>query len=156
MPRFSATIYKLGINPVVDPPERVLAAIFRQAGRTKGPIPVLGKLNGASFRQTLVKYSSAWRLYINGVMLKASGTKVGDEVRIEIEFDNSPPKVAMPADLAQAFRRDRAARIAFEKLVPSRQKEILRYIGSLKSAASIERNVAKIIEQLRDGLPSRD
>jgi hypothetical protein len=107
MPRFSATIYKLGINPVVDPPERVLKAIFKQAGRTKGPIPVLGKVNGREFRQTLVKYAGEWRLYVNGVMLKASGTKVGDEVLFEIELDPSPPEVVMPDALAKAFSKGR-------------------------------------------------
>ena len=62
MARFSATIYKLGINPVVDPPERVVNAIFKQAGRTKGPIPVCGKVNGAEFHQTLVRYAGDRRL----------------------------------------------------------------------------------------------
>ena len=148
MPRFSATIYKLGINPVVDPPERVLNAIFKQAGRSNGPIRVRGKLNRALFQQTLVKYSGTWRLYVNGVMLKASGAKVGDTVRLEVEFDQSLPEVGMPPALERAFSRDRVARIAFEKLVPSRQKEILRYIGSLKTDESIRKNIEKIIRQL--------
>jgi hypothetical protein len=151
MPRFSATIYKLGINPVVDPPERVLSVIFKQAGRTKGPIPVRGKVNGAEFRQTLVKYAGEWRLYVNGVMLKASGTNVGDAVKIEIEFDPAPPVIAMPRALEQALARDRVARDVFASLAPSRQKEIVRYIGSLKSDDSIERNVDKVIQRLRNG-----
>ena len=149
MPRFSATIYKLGINPVVDPPERVLAAIFKDAGRSKGPIPVRGRVNAAVFQQTLVKYSGAWRLHINGVMLKASGAKVGETVKIDVEFDPSPREVRMPEALAQAFSKDRAARSAFDKLAPSRQKEILRYIGSLKTEESIRKNVEKIVRQLR-------
>ena len=149
MPRFSATIYKLGINPVVDPPERVLAAIFKDAGRSKGPIPVRGRVNAAVFQQTLVKYSGAWRLYINGEMLKASGAKVGETVKIDVEFDPSPREVRMPEALAQAFSKARAARSAFDKLAPSRQKEILRYIGSLKTEESIRKNVEKIVRQLR-------
>ena len=149
MPRFSATIYKVGINPVVDPPERVLNAIFKQAGRTRGPIPVRGKVNGADFRQTLVKYAGAWRLYINGPMLKESGLKVGDMAKIDLEYDVSPPQVGMPASLVDAFSRDRSAREAFDLLAPSRQKEILRYIGSLKTAAAIQTNVDRVIQQLR-------
>lgn len=149
MPRFVATIYKLGINPVVDPPERVLSAIFKQVGRTKGPIPVRGKLNSAEFRQTLVKYSGAWRLYVNGVMLKASGTKVGDEVRVVIEFDDSPPVVGMPKALSAVLATDRVARAAFEELTLYRKKEIMRYIGSLKTEEAIRKNVAKIIDQLQ-------
>ena len=45
--RFKANIYKIGINPVVDPPDKILRAIFTQAGKNKGPIPVRGRLNGA-------------------------------------------------------------------------------------------------------------
>ena len=151
MPRFSATIYKLGINPLVDPPERVLQSLWKEAGRSKGPIPVRGRLNGAEFRQTLVKYAGAWRLYVNGVMLKASGAKVGDKVRVEIEFDSSPPEVGMHAALVSAFALNPSARETFDRLAPSRQKEILRYIGSLKTEAAIEKNVTKIIEQLQTG-----
>ncbi|HLA94342.1 MAG TPA: hypothetical protein VK612_01380 [Pyrinomonadaceae bacterium] len=63
MAEFSQKIYKIGINPVVDPPNEILKAIFKQAGRSTGPIPIHGKLNGAEFTQTLVKYKGKWRLY---------------------------------------------------------------------------------------------
>ena len=149
MPRFSATIYKIGINPVVDPPESVLKALFRESGRTKGPIPVRGKLSGAPFTQTLVKFRDVWRLYVNGVMLKASGTKVGDEVRIEIEFDDSPPTVDMPAALAKALARHTVARVAFDNLSPYRRKEIVRYIASLRSEKAIEKNLDRVLRQLK-------
>ena len=149
MPRFSATIYKLWINPVVDPPEKVLAKIFERAGRSRGPIPVYGLLDGAEFRQTLVKYGGTWRLYINGLMLKSSGARVGDKVKIEIEFDPRPRKAAMPQSLRSALSNDANAMKAFSKLSASRQKEICRYIGSLKTAEAIEKNVEKVIRQLR-------
>ena len=72
MNSFSAKIYIISkINPVVDLPDDVLSAIFAQAGRSKGPIPVRGRLNGAEFIQTLIKYEGAWRLYLNGPMRKA-------------------------------------------------------------------------------------
>ena len=32
MPRFLNAIYKIGINPVVDPPDSVMKIIFAQAG----------------------------------------------------------------------------------------------------------------------------
>lgn len=148
MQRFSTQIYKIGINPVVDPPDDVLLAIFEQAGKDKGPIPVKGVLNGASFIQTLVLYAGAWRLYINGRMLKDSGLSVGDIAEVELEYDPRPREVPMPSKLRTAFRKSATARKTFENLPPSRQKEILRYIGSLKSADSIERNVARVISQL--------
>ena len=93
MVKFTATIYKIGINPVVDPPDNVLNAIFGQARRSKGPIRVCGLINGAGFIQTLIKYQGAWRLYINGEMLKAAGLIVGDTANVELKFDPRPREV---------------------------------------------------------------
>ena len=146
---FSAKITKLGINPVVDPPEGVLAAIFEQANRSVGPIPVHGTINGAEFVQSLVKYKGAWRLYVNGEMLKASGSKVGDLIKIVVEFDPRTREVPIPKKLEIALSADEQARIAFAELPPSRQKEIFRYINSLRTEESIARNVEKILQQLR-------
>ena len=150
MARFSATIYKIDINPVVDPPEMVLAEIFQKADKSKGPIPVRGKLNGVEFSQTLVKFRGAWRLYINAPMLKDSGLKVGDIANIDLEYDPRQRDVAMPNALVNAFGRDRSAREAFDRLTPSRQKEILRYVGSLKTREAVVRNVERVIRQLRE------
>jgi hypothetical protein len=146
--KFTATIVKLGINPVVDPPDEVLANVFAQAGRSKGPVPVCGFINGAEYVQTLVRYRGKWRLYINGEMLKASGLDVGDTANIEIGYDPRPRNPPMPTTLAEALARNNAARIAFEKMTPSRQKEVLRYLGSLKTPESLGRNVEKVIKQL--------
>ena len=150
MAKFTSRIYKIGINPVVDPPDNVLETIFAEAGRSKGPIPVRGNLNGAPYTQTLVRYSGAWRLYINGIMLKESGLKVGEDARIEIEFDPAPRDVEPCPALAAALRKDRSAKAEFDKLKPSRQKEILKYLGSLKTEASIQRNVERVLLHLRN------
>src|SRR5688572_4367877 len=120
--KFRAEIFKIGINPVVDVPADVLDLVFEQAGRSKGPIPVHGSLNGAPYVQTLVKYRAAWRLYINGEMLTASGLKVGDMANVEIAYDPHPREVAVPARLKDALSGNEMARSAFEKLTPSRQK----------------------------------
>ena len=149
MIKFRAEIYKLGINPVVDPPDGVLQQIFEQAGKSKGPIPVRGKVDGADFIQTLVKYQGPWRLYINGEVLNDSGLKVGETARIEIEFDPKSRAVEMPAKLRTALHRDKEAKKAFGALSPSRQKEIFRYINSLRTEESIARNVDKIVRQMK-------
>jgi hypothetical protein len=149
MIRFKSKIFKVGINPVVDPPEHALNAIFDRAGRSKGPVPVRGTLNKEEFVQTLVKYKGAWRLYINGPMLKKSGLKVGDIATVEMDYDTRPRAVPVPDELEAGLRIDVQAKACFDALAPSRQKEILRYIGSLKSPAAIEKNVTRILAHLR-------
>ena len=56
MNSFSSKVYKIGINPYVLLPAKILKNIFNQANKNKGPIPVRGELNGHAFVQTLVKY----------------------------------------------------------------------------------------------------
>ena len=148
MVEFSARIYKLGVNPVVDPPEAVFETIFELAGRSKGPIPVRGLINGAEFMQTLVKYAGKWRLYVNGEMLEASGLNVGDTASIEIEYDPRPRQYPVPAALRRALASDPKARAAWDALTPSRRTEIVRYLTSLKTEASVSKNIEKVVRML--------
>ena len=122
--------------------------LLRQAGKEKGPIPVKGKINGKPYIQTLVKYAGRWRLYLNTPMRKAANVGVGDTVNIEIEPDASDRTAPLHPALKAAFAKNKSAKTVFEKLTPSRQKEINRYLASLKTQESVERNVAKAIKFL--------
>lgn len=148
MKAFSQRIRKLGVNPYVGLPDAVLAALFEGAGREKGPIPVRGRLNGKPFRQTLVRYQGAWRLYLNAKMREDAGVDVGDRADVLLQFDRRPPKVPTRPEFERALREDDAARTAFERLPPSRRKEIRRYLASLKTKESVDRNIARVILHL--------
>jgi hypothetical protein len=145
---YSATIAKIGINPYIHVPEDVLNTLFKQAGKSKGPIPVRGTINGKRFIQTLVKYQGAWRLYINGEMRQAAGVDVGDQAYIKIEFDPVLRIEAMHPKFRDELSKNKMARLAFERLTPSRQKEMLRYLNSMKTETALERNIEKIIQHL--------
>lgn len=56
---FSATIEIIGVNPYVYLPKVLLNAIFKQAGKDKGEIPVSMTIDGHMFIQTLLKYTGA-------------------------------------------------------------------------------------------------
>jgi uncharacterized protein YdeI (YjbR/CyaY-like superfamily) len=90
-----------------------------------------------------------WRLYLNTEMRKAANADVGDEVTIEIHFDGSTRIVPMPPLFSHALSKNKHAKTAFEKLAPSRQKEILRYLNSLKQPETLERNIQKVIQYLQ-------
>ncbi len=142
---FSAVIEIIGVNPYVLLPEEVLSGIFMQAGKSKGPVPVKGKINGENFIQTLVKYSGAWRLYLNTPMRKSTNTDVGDTVKIEITFDPAERTEPVHPKLQKALNSDKAAKNIFDALPPSRRKEIVRYINFLKTEESVDRNVENTI-----------
>lgn len=142
---FRASIDLVGINPFVTLPPRRLEELFAAAGRERGPIPVRVAIGGATFRQNLVKHRGVWRLYLNKPMRTAAGKGVGDRVTLEVEFDAAPRVEPMPASLRSALAKNAGAKAAFHALVPSRQKEIQRYLNSAKTAATVERNVAKVM-----------
>ncbi|MDX1911106.1 MAG: YdeI/OmpD-associated family protein [Saprospiraceae bacterium] len=145
------TLEIIGINPYVTLPGEVLEDLFGQAGKRKGPIPVRGRINGASYRQTLVRYAGAWRLYVNTTMLKDSPKRIGEQIELTVEYDPEVRNVAPPAAFTQALADNPVANLHFRQLPPSRQKEITRYLVHLKSEVSLQRNLHKIIAALEAG-----
>jgi hypothetical protein len=145
---FSAKIFIIGINPYVLVPPAVLKALFKEAGKDKGHIPIKGIINGHPFIQTLVKYSGKWRLYLNTPMRQASNSDVGDTVAMAIQFDPADRTVPMHPKLKAALQNNKSANKVYLALAPSLQKEICRYIHSLKTDESVERNIKKAINFL--------
>ncbi len=142
---FTAKIDIIGINPFVFLPKEVLDAVFTEAKKDKGKIPVTMTIDGHAFAQTLIKYSGHWRLYLNTPMRKAAGKEVGDAANFTIAYDPKPREVAMHPKLAAALKDHKQAKDVFDQLPPSRQREIVRYISFLKTAESVDRNVSKAI-----------
>lgn len=153
---FQKKISIINGNPYVRPPDNVLLTIFKQVGKNTSPIPIKGKINGAKFQQSLVRYQGDWRLYVNIVMAKAANIKfsrsiteiVGRVATFEVEFDPKPQVYKMVAFLKVALDNNPIAKDNWQKLPPSRQKEVLRYFSWLKSDVAKDRNLKKIIEVL--------
>jgi hypothetical protein len=145
---FHATIEIIGINPYVQVPEIILTEIFSQAGKNKGHIPVVGTVNSLPYQQTLLKYSGLWRLYINTLMLKNSPKRIGETIKVTIEFDPSDRTIKPHPKLIEALKNNLEAKSKFDKLSPSMQKEMVRYISSLKTEESRTRNIEKAINFL--------
>jgi len=148
MHTFTATIHIIGINPYVTVPEKVLQALFEKAGTDKGKIPIRGTVNDKPYTQTLVKYSGAWRLYINTTMLKDSPKRIGETITIAVGYDPADRTIQPHPLLVKALKENKAAKAVYDGLPASRRHEIVRYIAALKTAASIERNIAKAISFL--------
>ena len=144
---FDAKIYKVGINPCVKVPKRITDQLIP----SKGYIPVKGKIERFNFKQTLVPVKNApYRLFVNGPMLVGANVSVGDTVHFTLQQDADPRsrKVSMPKYFKVRLEKEDVWR-NFKDLIPSRQKEILKYLSYLKTEASRERNMQKVISQLR-------
>ena len=142
---FEAKIYKVGINPCVDVP----LAVTNKMKASKGYIPVKGKIKSHSFQQALVPVkNAAYRLYVNGPMLKGSGAKIGGAVKFIIEQDFEPKAIPMPKELKRKLEANDLT-AAFNKLTTGRQKEILKYLNFLKTEEALTRNIDKVIFSLK-------
>lgn len=146
--RFRATLEIIGINPFVAVPERILRALFKAAGKEKGVIPVKGTVNAKPFTQSLVRYQGAWRLYINTLMLDRSPKRIGETISITIAFDPADRTIPMHPALKKALAKHPKAKKSFEAQTPSRQKEINKYLSSLKNEDSLARNVQRAVRAL--------
>ena len=141
MPVFKARLDIIGINPFIFIPQPILLALFKDAGRDKGHIPVCGLINGKEYIQTLLRYKGEWRLYINTIMLPNSPKKIGEFIEVSIEFDPRDRTLQPHPDLIKALKQNKEADAVFQELPPSKKKEIIRYISNLKTTESRAKNI---------------
>ena len=153
--RFKAKIEIRGINPYVAVSAEQ-AALLKPSWRR--PMPVRIQINGQPnppWRITLMPAGDgSFYLYLHGDVRKASGTKVGDLIEVEIDFDREyrgGPASPMPSWFADALRLNPTAKRGWDRLPPSGQKEIVRYLVSLKSREAQERNVERALHVLGGG-----
>lgn len=146
--QFKAKIYKVGINPCVKVPFRITDKMVPE----KGYIPVKGKIANHPFHQTLCPVKGQeFRLYVNGPMLTGANARVGEIHRFTLEqdLDEKSRQSPMHAALRKELAKHNLTR-AFKQLTPYRQNEILKYLNSLKTEESLDRNIRKVITQLQN------
>ena len=160
MKSFKAKIEIIGVTPYVPVPDKILQYIFSRVGSVKGNIPILGTVNGVEYKQTLVRFGGAWRLYINTKMLKNSPQRIGETIDISIDYDPVKREILPPPKFKEALKHHADAQSVFDHLRPSLRLEIVRYLSQLKTEQSLERNITRAINFLlgkerfigRDGL----
>jgi hypothetical protein len=153
--RFRSVIKINNINPYVLISAKHAAKIRKGWRR---PLPVRIRVNGQPETAWCINLmpvgDGTFYLYLHGHVRKSSNTKVGDVIEVEVEFDDgykSGPAHPMPAWFGDALRRNPSARQAWSELIPSRQKEILRYFSKLKSSEAQVRNMQRAIHVLSGG-----
>ena len=173
--RFSGLVKLDGVNPYVDVPSE----IWRRLGGA-GSVPVLVRVRGPKgvasdpgpppkdaerlrmigrfskdgwFRTTVLSRSAEpARLFLDRWMRETAGVSVGDTAVIQLRIDPESRELDVPMALQDALIADRSAGLAWERLSPSRQREILRYLSFLKTPVSLDRNVKKVIASLKGSI----
>ncbi len=118
----------------------------------KKPMPVIVTINKKPDTpwkiNMMPRGDGSFYLYLHGDVRKASKTKVGDKAIVDVVFDEdyrSGPIHPMPDWFQEALDKNPKAKQTWGQLIPSRQKEILRYFSRLKSPEAKARNLEKAL-----------
>jgi hypothetical protein len=145
--RFRARVLQSGKTATgIEVPPRVVDAL----GSGKRPaVKVI--LKGYTYRSTVATVDGKFMIGVSAKVREEAGVSGGDTVEVGIELDTEQRDVAVPPDLATAFKRDPAARKAFEALSNSRKQRLTLPIENAKTDPTRQRNVEKALTMLRNG-----
>lgn len=146
--RFKAEIYKTGINYCVDVPENITSEMTA----TKGYIKIKGSINTFLFNKSLVPVKNGpYRLFVNIQMLKGSNTTVGKtaDFKIEQDFNVQKKQYVIPKMLTEQLIASKLYE-DFNSLSESKRNLILKYLSFIKTEKTLQRNISKLIDQLRN------
>jgi hypothetical protein len=152
MIRFRATLEPVphGGQYVVVPAAKATAAGLGYGARVRG------RVNGAPYRSSLMRYSGVFHLGIHKATLTAAGVGEGDRVEVSIERDDEPlPTDVVPDDLARALAGVATVAAAWSELAPARRRSYVGEVIGAKQAETRARRIAKIVDALRGGVPPR-
>ena len=109
---------------------------------------VRGEINGFAFRTALFPEAGGKKhvLLVNKKMQAGACARAGEIVQIRLEPDLEEREAIVPAELAKALKADRGLRRFFEAMKPSMRRDIGRYVGEPKSAASRTKRAEEVAE----------
>jgi uncharacterized protein YdeI (YjbR/CyaY-like superfamily) len=111
---------------------------------------VRGEIEGFAFRTTLFPHPKGGGLVVlvNKKMRAGAGVDIGARARMWLEPDLEERPIELPKEFVRELNSDRQLRRWFERLSPSMRREVGKWIGEPKSAASREKRAARMAERL--------
>lgn len=123
-------------------------------GRVRAPVRVtLGKPSH-TFRSTICSMGGSCWVPLRKSNREPAGVKVGDRVRVRVEFDDQPRVVKPPADLVKALRQS-SALAAWKALSFTHQREHVEAIVDAKKAETRSRRIEKCVQMVLDHAAKR-
>jgi hypothetical protein len=113
---------------------------------------VMAMIEGVPYRGTLVRMGTECHLLLilKGIR-EQIGKTFGDEITITVEPDTEPRVLDVPDDLTKALESDKEARVFFDKLSYTHQKEYVTWINGAKKEETRQNRLTKTIEMLKQG-----
>jgi uncharacterized protein YdeI (YjbR/CyaY-like superfamily) len=79
------------------------------------------------------------------------GKTFGDKIKATVEADTQPRVIEIPKDLLREFKKEKGAKLFFDGLSHTHQKEYVQWILESKKEETRQRRIAKTMEMLRPG-----
>lgn len=83
------------------------------------------------------------------------GKTFGDEIKVSVEADVEERVITVPADLKRAFKAEKEAKAAFEKLSYTHKREYVMWIEEAKKEETRQKRIAKAMDMLKQGRKAR-
>lgn len=116
-------------------------------GRARPPVRVM--LNGHTYRTTIARYGSESLIGIAREHREAAHVTAGDSVTIEVESDEDPRTVDLPADLATAIAADADVAERFDRMPYTHRLEYARWIDEARRPETRTRRIEAAVERIR-------
>jgi hypothetical protein len=87
-------------------------------------------------------------IMVSKARLDAHGLRVGSLAQMSLRTDTSRYGMPVPEALAEVFEFDPDIEVAFQRLLPGRQRNHLHVIGSAKSEETAAKRIAALLREL--------
>ena len=88
-------------------------------------------------------------ILLNEAQRKTYGLETGDEAQLALERDDSPYGMPLPEELAEIWSFDDAAKDAFHRLKPGRQRRMIHLVATSKGTQTRAKKAVQISEYLK-------
>ena len=122
--------------------------LIEKLGAGKRP-PVRVTINGQSYRSTVAVMGGKFMVGVSAENRAKTGVSGGDEVDVQLELDTQPREVTVPADLAQALKKNPSAQRTFAALSYSKKQAIVLSVEGAKTQETRDRRIEKALNELR-------
>jgi len=128
-------------------PDDIVSAL----GTSKRP-SVRVTIGAHTYRTTVASMGGRFLVPLSADNRAAAGVSAGDQVDVDIESDDEPREVDLPADLAAALVQDAKAQAYFDQLARTHRKECVRWFDDAKKAVTRATRITKTVASLHAGI----
>ena len=141
--RFTATLYRVGMNYCVDVPEHV------SSGWDARHVPVKINVVGLLGRTTAMRRKDGgYRVFVNVSLREMSDLGAGDDIDVSVTPTAELSEPAVPADLERALARSRKDRDAWMGLTLRQRRDFVRYLEEARGAETRRKRLTRGLETM--------